>query len=443
MRPGLIAAFASLPVLAAAQAPAPLDAGDQRQAVAEAQALLRRNYVVPETGARAAERIGAAFAAGDYGHLHDPSAFAARVTRDLEAVTEDPHVAMIARVDAPTGPAPARTEGGFSRVDRLKGGVGYVKLDRFPPFGLFKPFADEMMAKLADTDALIVDLRDNSGGAASSVTYFAGFFFAEPTHVGDLVNRTPGAGAFTTTALWTVKTPTAYLGKPVYLLTSPRTFSGGEELADDLQAQKRAVVVGEATEGAANPGLSWPLLGGRLRLFVPSSRAENPVTRSNWAGSGVKPDVAVPETMALETALARVVADLEARGEGGRLAPLTAGLARGTATDKLVQARLLAFRDKPQPGGERALRRLIDGIARGEPDYAWMESDIAAATRRMAPQMQADLERLGPVKGITFHGVGIVGGDEYDVRFEGGTAVWMIYQTRDGRLAAYAFGRPQ
>jgi hypothetical protein len=442
MRAVLIAACATFPLAAAAQPPS-LDAAAQRQAVEEAQGLLRRNYIVPEAGVRAAERIGAALVAGDYGDAHDPSAFAARVTRDLEAVTQDPHLAMIARVDAPAGPPPARTEGGFSRVDRLKGGVGYLKLDRFPPFGLFKPFADEAMARLADTDALIIDLRDNFGGAASSVTYFAGFFFAEPTHVGDLVNRTPGATAFTNTALWTVKTPSAYLGKSVYLLTSARTFSGGEELADDLQAQRRAVVVGEATGGAANPGLSWPLLGGRLRLFVPSSRAENPVTKANWAGSGVRPDLAVPEAMAFQVALGRLVADLEAKGAAARLGALKAGLERGAGPDQLVEARLLAFRDKPQPGGERALRRLIDGIASGQPDYAWMESDIAAATRRMAPQMQADLARLGPVKAITFHGVGVAGGDEYDVRFSGGTAVWMIYRTPEGRLAAFAFGRPQ
>lgn len=431
-------AWAAVCTAAAVAATPALDAADQRLAVQEAADLLRRNYVSPEVGARAAERIVQAQAAGDYAGFRDPSRFAERVTQDLEAATRDRHVAMIARVDAPPGPPPARTDGGFSRVDRLRGDVGYIKLDLFPPLGLFAPFADAAMAKLADTGALVLDLRDNGGGAASSVTYLASFFFREPTLVSRLINRTPGAEDYTTTELRTVRVPTPYLDKPVYILTSGRTFSGGEELADDLQAQGRAVVVGEATGGGGNAGASWPLLGGRLRLFVPSSRAENPVTKANWEGAGITPDLPAPADQALAVALGRVAAELEAAGGGERARDLKARLGPGVRADDVVAARLLTFRTRPQPGAEEALRRLLADLAAGQPDYANMEPDIAAATRRMAERLKDTLGRAGAVRSIRFYGVGRVGADEYEVHFDHGAAICMIYLVPGGRLAAYA-----
>ena len=89
--------------------------------------------------------------------------------------------------------------------------------------------------------------------------------------------------------------------KPVFVLTSARTFSGAEEFAYDLQTQKRATIVGETTGGGANPGGPVPLPYG-MTLFVPTGRAINPITKTNWEGTGVKPDVAVPADSALAVA---------------------------------------------------------------------------------------------------------------------------------------------
>ncbi|HEY4031534.1 MAG TPA: S41 family peptidase [Caulobacteraceae bacterium] len=408
---------------------APLDNAAQKRAVAEIAGLLRDHYIDPDLGDRAARALEQRLADGGYAEARKPHDMAIRLTDDLRQATGDQHLEVISRAED-TVAAPARSNGGFVRVDRLKGGIGYLELDQFVPLGLFAPFADEAMKRVAGTDALIIDLRDNIGGSASSVIYFGSFFFGSPTHVDELINRTPKTKDFTTTALMTLATPTPYLGKPVYILTSRKTFSGAEELADELQAQGRAKVVGEATAGGANAGQSWRLIGGQLQVFVPSSRWENPVTRSNWAATGVKPDLATPSSGAF-------VAALQA------LAPQqAAGLRPDAGADQALDAHLMPLRSRPQPGGEQAVRKLLADLLAGTPDYARMDTDIAAATRRMAPDMKASLERLGPIQSITFQDIGPVGGDEYVARFAKGAAVVMIYREDDGRLAAYAIALP-
>ena len=94
-----------------------------------------------------------------------------------------------------------------------------------------------------------------------------------------------------------------YLGKPVYVLVGPKTYSAGEEFAYDLQVLKRVTVVGEKTRGGANPG-GLKELGSDLFVVVPTGRAENPITHSNWGGVGVRPDVQATLGATQETAVA-------------------------------------------------------------------------------------------------------------------------------------------
>ena len=93
--------------------------------------------------------------------------------------------------------------------------------------------------------------------------------------------------------------------KPVYVLTSSRTFSGGEEYTYDLQQLKRATIVGETTGGGAHPMASHRI-DDHFLIAVPFARPVNPVTQTNWEGVGVVPDVKVPAGDALETALRRI-----------------------------------------------------------------------------------------------------------------------------------------
>src|SRR5262249_50927356 len=104
-----------------------------------------------------------------------------------------------------------------------------------------------------------------------------------------------------------------YTNKPVYVLTSARTFSGAEEFAYNLKALKRATLIGETTGGGANPGDEF-LLAPHYAAFIPTGRAVNPVTGTNWEGTGVAPDIAVPAAEAMKVAqrlgLEHVIAQL-------------------------------------------------------------------------------------------------------------------------------------
>lgn len=160
------------------------------------------------------------------------------------------------------------------------------------------------MLNLSGADALIIDMRANGGGHPASVAYLVSYFLADdkPVHINSLVWRNRGTDTFRTEEFWSSSTSIRY-GKPVYVLVGPKTYSAGEEFAYDLQALKRATIVGAKTRGGANPG-GLTDLGSNFFVVVPTGRAEDPVTRSNWEGVGVLPDVQVAPEAAEMTALA-------------------------------------------------------------------------------------------------------------------------------------------
>ena len=111
-----------------------------------------------------------------------------------------------------------------------------------------------------------------------------------------------------------------YLDKPVYVLTSKRTFSGAEEFTYNLKNLKRATIVGETTGGGANPG-GTARLDDHFEVFVPSGRAISPITKTNWEGTGVTPDIAVPADQALQTAYLDALKKIEERAAKATSSP--------------------------------------------------------------------------------------------------------------------------
>ncbi|MFS8477982.1 MAG: S41 family peptidase [Micromonosporaceae bacterium] len=156
------------------------------------------------------------------------------------------------------------------------------------------------MRLLAHADALIIDLRRTFGGDPDMVALVCGYLFDEPTHLISMHHRDGGRVRQSWSPPY-VPGPRFGGRKPVYVLTSAQTFSGGEELAYDLQHLGRATVVGERTRGGAHPRVGVRLHP-HLELTIPVARPVHPVSGGNWEGRGVEPDIPVPAAEALDVA---------------------------------------------------------------------------------------------------------------------------------------------
>ena len=310
-----------------------------RAIVTTALALLRANYVFPEVAERAATAVEARLAAGEYDDL-DERALADLLTRHLNEICDDKHLRVGARgprpggTGSPGGPGPRQPGGpgprpgheepddyearvlamrrmgrldnfGIHRVERLDGNIGYLDVRRVAVAANAGPAIAAAMELVAGTYALIIDLRRNGGGAPDGVVFWCSFLFAEePTHLNDIFRADTGE----TRQFWALPyvPGTRYLDRPVYVLTSERTFSGGEDFAYTLQALGRAEVIGETTGGGAHPTRPFPI-SPTVQIGVPFARSINPVTGTNWQGTGVAPDVAVPEAEARDVAYAKAL----------------------------------------------------------------------------------------------------------------------------------------
>lgn len=428
--------LASAQTAPAAAAPDPVfDAAAKSQAIAAATKLLTDNYVFPDVGAEAAALLTQNLAAGKYDAIATPADFAAQLTIDLQALTHDKHLNVFSLGQplpgAPMGPPPPMGFYGFAKVDRLKGNIGYIVLNRFPPKDLSKLGADKAMALVASTDALIIDLRTNYGGDPHSVAYLDSFFFdgKSPVHLDDILHRKPGTTDFDREAYFTEPTPVSYAGKPVYLITSHDTFSGGEGFAYELQAQKRAMVVGEVTAGGAHPVEIHPIAPG-LGLMVPVARSENPVTHSNWEGKGVQPDIAVSADQGFAAAYGAAVRAL------GHSAPESVD-----AVETVTEAHLLIPRTTPLPGSETALRRWEAGMAEGQPPYDILSDNAAKDAKAFLPFFQAQLSPRGALQSLTFVEIDETGADVFDAVFADKSSLrFSITLEPDGKIASCIFG---
>ncbi|MGA8594361.1 MAG: S41 family peptidase [Bryobacteraceae bacterium] len=289
-----------------------MDAAFRRRVIDGVNADLAEFYIDAALAKRMEEALDAHQKAGEYDSLTDGDAFAAQLTKDLRAVSHDGHL----RVDfnpfkmpEQKEPSPddlARMRQGvkhnncaFKKAEILPGNIGYVKFDGFMSADMCGPTVTAAMSFVANSDALIFDLRENGGGDPAMVTLIASYLFDKPTHLNDLYNRKENS----THQFWTLSyVPGERLVKqPVFVLTSKRTFSGAEEFTYDLKTQKRATIVGETTGGGAHP-VAGHLVADYFMIGVPFANAINPVTKTNWEGTGVEPDVKVPAAEALTTA---------------------------------------------------------------------------------------------------------------------------------------------
>lgn len=312
---GITIAAISLTGLALAQ-PGPVPAKpDPAPVVDAAIQQMNARYVHPEVAKKVEAGLRAKLRAHAFDGAATGEALAEQLTRELVEITHDKHI----RVEYSEDPFPPRTDAlpsaeekaafremerqhnyGVERVERLPFNIGYIDLRGFAELADAGETITAAMTLVAGTDALIVDLRHNHGGDPATVAFTLSYLFDQRTHLNDLYWREGSR----TEQFWTQDwVPGRRFGqaKPVYVLTSGQTFSGGEEFAYDVKNLKRATLVGEVTGGGANPGDNYRLTP-HFEMFVPTGRAISPVTHANWEGSGVQPDVRVEADRALEVA---------------------------------------------------------------------------------------------------------------------------------------------
>lgn len=306
-----------------------IDASIRSQVIEAAIKKLHENYVFPEVAKQMESAIRARQERKDYDQITNPIIFANTLTDHLREVSKDKHLSV--RFTGGGGPnlgggadreqyrmMASKRNFGFEKVERLGGNIGYLDFRGFEDPEFARETAAAAMSFLANTDALIIDLRQNGGGDPAMVAFVSSYLFDKRTHLNDIYER-PGNQ---TEEFWTKENvPGKKFGgeKPVFVLTSKYTFSGAEEFSYNLKNLKRATIIGEVTGGGAHP-VSPHKISEDFVIGVPFARAINPITKTNWEGVGVKPDIEVAAAQSLKTAHLAALKAVEAKNTDSRLA---------------------------------------------------------------------------------------------------------------------------
>ncbi|KWV92826.1 S41 family peptidase [Erythrobacter sp. YT30] len=290
-----------------------IDDADRAEIIDNAATLLRARYVDPELGAQLAQRLPKA--SQDWQNISDPEEFGRVVTQWLREQSRDGHLGLsysATPISEDSGEAdysaaemerwygPHRNHG-VEKIERLDGNIMLLDLRVFPPPSMAADVIAAAMTVVAQGEALIIDLRKNSGGAETA-NLITGYLLDEGEHpLTGTYNRPKDRHSASTSPSWV---PGRKFGgtKPLYILTSHRTFSAAEALAYNLQALGRATIVGEVTGGGAHP-FEYRRVHEHFALDLPEGRSINPITGKNWQNVGVRPDIQVSEEQALEKAL--------------------------------------------------------------------------------------------------------------------------------------------
>jgi len=289
---------------------ATLDAAERHRVIVGAIVTLKEHYVYPDVAQKMTIALLAREKNGEDDKVTEGRAFAALLTQQMRNVSPDKHLELVYSHDPlpqhltePTAEELGRYRQAmekqnctFEKVEILPSNIGYLKLNSFPDPSVCRTTATAAMASLNHANAIIFDLRDNHGGEPEMVALMAAYLFDHPEYwYNPRENTTPQS--------WT-RSPVPgnkLADKPVYILTSARTFSGAEQFCYDLKMLKRATLIGETTGGGAHSGV-FHRIDDHFGMGIPEAKPINPYSKSDWAETGVEPDVKVKAADALEIA---------------------------------------------------------------------------------------------------------------------------------------------
>lgn len=277
---------------------------------------LNTTYIFPDAASKIEKHIRDRFKKKSYAEFARMDGFLQALTDDIRSINNDRHLWVeylpderIALLDSDTNGAAAAAEDlrqsrqrnfGFRELRILPGNVGYLKLNSFSDFNEAGVVAIGAMNYLSNANAIIFDLRDNGGGSTKMIQLLTSYFFDEPTHLNSFyIRRTDTIEQFWTQGHVSGPRLTA---TDVYILTSEFTFSAAEEFSYNFKNLKRGTIVGDTSGGGAHPNefVHWRNL--HVTMSIPFGKAINPITGTNWEGTGVIPDMPCPTNMALDVA---------------------------------------------------------------------------------------------------------------------------------------------
>jgi len=331
MNPFLRAAATALAVIlmmtAATAQPAAndteLNAHIRKDVLTELATQLEAHYAIESTAKQLARLVRSKQKSNAYKRIKTGPELARALTDDLAQIAHDKHLHVYYSSKPLTKNAPVFSQkeffehvrkhnGQVPKVEILDGNIGYIRVDGVPPRDVAGRAVAAAFAFVHETDALIIDNRGDGGGDPNTVALYVSYLSEGPPHVINTfhIRDRNQVVEFESTDLGDLSYGAT---KPVFVLTSNKTFSGGEELTYDLQVARRAVIVGEVTGGGANPG--GPIsLGHQFVVNMPNGQAVNPITGTSWEGKGVQPDVPVPAADALSKAQSLAIDRLAAAG---------------------------------------------------------------------------------------------------------------------------------
>jgi len=291
-----------------------LDDKTKSAAIDSISAALNSVYVFPDVAVKMGKLLHKNLKDGKYKPISDLQEFAMRLTEDLRSVSHDKHLSIRPipprDINQPVLSPEQRKQRqldekrrdnfGFREVSILPGNIGYLKFDYFADAASGGGTAIAAMNFLAYTDAIIIDLRENGGGNPSMIQLLSSYFFDEPVHLNSFYIRKGDSTQQFWTQGWVQGTK--MINTPIYILTSSNTFSGAEEFTYNMKNLKRATILGETTGGGAHPVEFREFTSLGLGMSLPFGRAVNPITGTNWEGTGIEPHLKMPADLALSEA---------------------------------------------------------------------------------------------------------------------------------------------
>ncbi|UCE40785.1 MAG: S41 family peptidase [Candidatus Aminicenantes bacterium] len=359
--------------------------------------LMRDNYIFKESAEKMAEKLDTQLEERKYNKMDDVFEFSQALTQDLRSVSKDRHIRVTYNPERVRSIRASRSKSeeerererranierqrqqnfGFKKIELLEGNIGYLDLRYFSGSSQAGETIVAAMNFLANANAVIIDLCNNGGGSPYTIQIISSYFLEAYTHLNSFEWR----GGDSLEQFWTLQ----YVpGKKMYdtdlyILTSPRTFSAAEEFTYNMKNLKRATLVGETTGGGAHPG-GDRIVNDYFLVWVPSGRAINPISKTNWEGEGITPHISVPQDQALDkahsVALEKLLEKTEDEGKKRQLMWALDGIEAKT---------------EPATVDQEILKKYVGNFTRGEVSLKEGELFIQAGPRqfRMIPLSEA------------------------------------------------------